>query len=440
MRDLFVAVVVFGLLPWALRRPQVGIYLWCWISYMNPHRLAWGFAVNFPWAMIIALPTLVGLLFSKEPKRIPWTRETILLLLFILWMGVTTYFAFYPHLAWEGYVKTLKVLLMTFVTLMVINNRERLHGMVWIIALSLGFYGVKGGIFTITKGGVHHVQGPDGTFFGGNNEMALVLAMTIPLIRYLQLQERRHWLRMGLGAAMLLCAIAAIGSQSRGGLLGLGAMGLFLWFKSRNKIMTALLIVVAVGAIGSVMPQAWYDRMSTIKTYEQDTSSLGRINAWWTGFHVAKDRITGGGFNMYQPATFSQYAPEPDRVHDVHSIYFEVMGEQGFIGFGMFMLLGIMTWLRCSQIMRLCRGDPEKRWARDLAAMIQVSMIGYASAGAFLGLAYFDLYYHLIAMAVLTWTIVNVPQAEPAKEIKAAGKAFARWQTQRRREGADEYG
>lgn len=429
MRDLFVAAVVFGLLPWVLRRPQVGIYLWCWISYLNPHRLAWGFAVNFPWAMIIALATLAGLLFSKEPKRIPWTRETILLLLFILWMGVTTYFALYPQLAWEGYVKVFKVLLMTFVTLMVINNRERLHGLVWIIALSLGFYGVKGGIFTIMKGGVHHVQGPDGTFFGGNNEMALVLAMTIPLIRYLQLQETRQWMRMGLGAAMLLCAIAAVGSQSRGGLLGLSAMALFLWFKSRNKIMTALLIVVAVGAIGSTMPQAWHDRMDTIKTYGQDASSLGRINAWWTGFHVAKDRITGGGFNMYQPATFNQYAPEPHDVHDVHSIYFEVMGEQGFIGFGMFILLGTMTWLRCNQIMRLCRGDPEKRWARDLAAMIQVSMVGYASAGAFLGLAYFDLYYHLIAMAVLTWTIVNGPQAEPAKEIKATGKAFTRRQT-----------
>jgi len=427
VRDLFVAIVVFGLLPMTLRRPQVGIYLWSWIGYHNPHRLAFGWARNFPWAMIIALVIFTALLFSKEPKRIPWTRETVLLLIFVLWMGVTTFFAFYPDMAWSNFVKVFKVLLMTFVTLMVINNRERLNGLIWVICISLGFYGIKGGIFTISKGGVHRVQGPDGTFFGGNNEMALVLAMIIPLLAYLRLQEKRRWLQLGLGTAMMLSAIAAIGSQSRGGLVGLAAMGLFLWLKSRNKFMTALMIVSSVIIIGSIMPQAWYDRMNTIQTYQQDDSSLGRINAWWTAFNVAKGRITGGGMDMFHPATFERYAPEPDRVHDVHSIYFEVMGEQGFIGFAMFMTLGLMTWMRCNQIMRLCKRDPGRKWAADLAAMIQVSLIGYATAGAFLGLAYFDLFYHLIAITALAWTFINQQQAtEAVVTAKAVGKNFTR--------------
>jgi probable O-glycosylation ligase (exosortase A-associated) len=427
MRDLFVAVVVFGLLPLALRRPEVGIYLWAWIGYMNPHRLCFGWALNFPWAMIIALATFVGLLFSKEPKRIPWTRETILLLIFVLWMVVTTYFAFFPEAAWEHFVKVFKILLMTYVTLIVINNRERLDGLIMIICVSLGFYGIKGGIFTILKGGVHHVQGPDGTFFGGNNEMALVLAMIIPLLSYLRLREQRNWLRLGLGAAMMLSAIAAIGSQSRGGLLGLASMGLFLWLKSRNKFMTALMIVGSVIIIGSIMPQAWYDRMNTIKTYQQDASAEGRINAWWTAFNVAKSRITGGGMDMFQPETFDLYAPQPWNVHDVHSIYFEQIGEQGFIGFAIFMTLGLMTWLRCNQIKRLCKKDPERKWAADLAAMIQVSLVGYATAGAFLGLSYFDLYYHIIAITVITWTVANKQQATvPIREVKVVGKRFTR--------------
>lgn len=409
MRDLFVAFVVFGLLPMALRRPQVGIYLWSWIGYHNPHRLAFGWARDFPWAMLIALTTFISMLFSKEPKRIPWTRETILLLIFVFWMVVTTSFAFYPALAWDNFIKVFKVLLMTFVTLMVINTRERLNGLIWVICISLGFYGIKGGLFTIMKGGVHRVQGPDGTFFGGNNEMALVLAMIIPLLAYLRLQEHRPWLKLGLGSAMMLSAIAAIGSQSRGGMLGLAAMGLFLWFKSRNKFVTALMIGSSVLIIGSIMPQAWYDRMNTIKTYQQDDSSLGRINAWWTAFNVAKSRITGGGMDMFRPPTFAQYAPEPDRVHDVHSIYFEQIGEQGFIGFGIFMTLGLMTWARCNQIMRKFKRDPDRKWAADLAAMIQVSLVGYASAGAFLGLSYFDLYYHLIAITVMAWIFANQP-------------------------------
>jgi len=409
VRDLFVAIVVFGLLPMALRRPQVGIYLWSWIGYHNPHRLAFGWARDFPWAMLIALTTFIAMLFSKEPKRIPWTRETILLLIFVFWMVVTTSFALYPALAWDNFIKVFKVLLMTFVTLMVINSRERLNGLIWVICISLGFYGIKGGIFTIMKGGVHRVQGPEGTFFGGNNEMALVLAMIIPLLAYLRLQEQRPWLKLGLGAAMMLSAIAAIGSQSRGGLIGLAAMGLFLWFKSRNKFVTALMIGSSILIIGSIMPQAWYDRMNTIKTYQQDDSSLGRINAWWTAFNVATSRITGGGMDMFHPPTFAQYAPEPDRVHDVHSIYFEQIGEQGFIGFGIFITLGMMTWARCNQIKRTFKRDPDRKWAADLAAMIQVSMVGYASAGAFLGLSYFDLYYHLIAITVMAWTFANQP-------------------------------
>lgn len=401
MRDLFVAAVIFGLLPMVLRRPQVGIYLWCWISYMNPHRLAYGFAMTFPWAYTIAIATLMGLLFSKEPKRILWTRETVLIVVLLIWMLITTYFAFFPDLAWQGWVKIFKIQLMTFVTIMVISNRERLHGVVWMIALSLGFYGIKGGIFTILHGGVYRVQGPFGTFIGGNNEMALALVMTIPLIRFLHLQEQRPWLKTGLAGAMLLTAIAAIGSQSRGALVGMLAMGVFLWLKSRNKFMTALLITIAVGAIAAIMPQAWYDRMQTTKTYQEDASALGRINAWHTAFNVAKDRVTGGGIEMFRAPVFRQYAPEPFRVHDVHSVYFEIMGEHGFIGFGIYMTIMAFTWLRGSSIIRRTRSQSELKWAHDLAAMTQVSLIGYASCGAFLGLAYFDYYWHLVAIMVI---------------------------------------
>ncbi len=231
--------------------------------------------------------------------------------------------------------------------------------------------------------------------------MALVLAMLIPLIRYLHLQATQQWVRTGLASAMVLSGVAAIGSQSRGGLLAMAAMGLFLWFKSRHKFVTGIYMVIAVLIMAAVMPQEWYDRMHSIQNYQQDESALGRINAWHTAFNVAKDRVTGGGFEMFRPPTFRQYAPEPFRVHDVHSIYFEVMGEQGFIGFGMFILLAVFAWLRANQVIRVCKNDPERKWAADLAAMIQVSLVGYGAGGAFLGLAYFDLTYHLMIILVL---------------------------------------
>lgn len=401
MRDLLVAGIIFGFLPFVFRRPWIGILLWTWLAYMNPHRQTWGFAFDFPFSMVVGLVTISAFLFSKDKKEMLWTRETVLLLIFVVWMFTTTVFSLYPDEAWLQWNKVWKIQLMIFLIAMIIKDRQQLHWMIWVIAASLGYYGVKGGIFTISTGGAYRVWGPEGTFIGGNNEIALALVMVIPLIRYLHLQAERQWVRLGLASAMVLSGVSAIGSQSRGALLAMVAMGFFLWIKSRNKVVTGVYLAVSIVILAVVMPQSWYDRMNTIETYQEDASALGRINAWHTAFNVATSRITGGGFEMFQVQTFRQYAPDPFRVHDAHSIYFEVMGEQGFIGFVLFMSFGLLTWIRAQQIIRQYKHDPGKKWAADLAAMVQVSLVGYAAGGAFLGLAYFDLPYHLMIIVLL---------------------------------------
>jgi probable O-glycosylation ligase (exosortase A-associated) len=425
MRDIFVTGVVFGVLPFVLARPYIGILLWTWVSFMNPQRLCWGFAYNFPFAYVIAIVTLVSALISREPKKIPWTRETVVLLIFIGWMVLTTIFSVYPFLAWPELNKVVKIQLMVFVTMMLMQSKERINLLVWVMALSLAFYGVKGGIFTILHGGVYHVRGPARTFIGGDNEIGLALIMTIPLLRYLQLTATRVLLKYAMIVAMVLCALAAIGSQSRGAMLGMAAMGVFLWLKSRGKLITGLMTAVAAALILMTMPQAWFDRMATIQTYQQDASAEGRINAWKMAFNLAKDRPLGGGFEAFQPGMFAVYAPQPWNVHDSHSIYFEVLGEHGFFGLFLFLMLGLMVWRTASWIIKRARGDPENRWAADLAAMAQVSLVGYASAGAFLGLANFDLYYTLIAVVVLCKTVLVARQAArgvaPAQAQDSAG-------------------
>ena len=427
MRDIFVATVIFGTLPFVLARPYIGILLWTWVSFMNPHRLCWGFAYDFPFAYIIAIVTLVSLLISREPKKIPWTREIVVLLVFILWMVITTIFSVYPTLAWPQLEKVLKIQLMVFVTMMVMQNKERLNLLVWVMTLSLAFYGIKGGIFTIKHGGVYHVRGPNNTFIGGDNEMGLALIMTIPLLRYLQLTATRWWLKYAMTASILLCALAAIGSQSRGAMLGMAVMGVFFWLKSRGKLFTGLAAATAVVLILMVMPQQWYDRMATIENYQHDASAEGRINAWKMAFNMAKDRPLGGGFNSFQPGMFAVYAPQPRNIHDSHSIYFEVLGEHGFFGLFLFLVLGLMVWRTASWVIRHARGDPANRWAADLAAMVQVSLVGYASAGAFLGLANFDLYYTLIAVVVLCKTVLVARQAtRDATQEEAAASQPAR--------------
>jgi len=206
--------------------------------------------------------------------------------------------------------------------------------------------------------------------------------------------------------AIILTVIAALGTQSRGALLGLGTMAGFLWLKSRQKFQIALLILFAILVLVPLMPDSWAERMRSIRDYEQDQSATGRLNAWGMAFNLASDRIFGGGFETFRPAQFERYAPDPRYLADAHSIYFEVLGEHGFPGLALFLLIAGTTWLSASKIIRACKRDPELKWLRDLMAMTQVSLVAYLVAGAFLGLAYFDYFYNLVLIVVLAKEIV----------------------------------
>ncbi len=417
MRDLLVAFIVFGSLPFILKRPFWGIVLLAGLGYMNPHRLCYGFMLNMPVVMIVAFVTLIGMLMSKEAKRMVWSREIIVLVMFIAWMGITTTQAFNSGEAWIQYEKVIKIQILTLMTLLLLTSREKVNLLVWAIVVSLAFYGVKGGLFTIAKGGVHRVQGPMGTFIGGNNELALAMVMTIPLMYYLYMHEKHRWLKPALMAAMVLTAISAFGTQSRGALVALILTGTMFWLKSRNKFRTAALVSISGLAGLSLMPEEWFARMQTIETYDQDQSALGRINSWWTAWNLANDRILGGGFETWISSVFARYAPDPTNVRDVHSIYFEVLGEHGWIGLMLFVTLLGFTWMKCNSLIRHGKAHPEAAWAKDLGAMIQVSVVAYMSAGAFLGLAYFDYIYHLVAIVVTVHYMVIV---EPNRRLGSA--------------------
>ncbi len=407
MRDILIFAIVGVALLQVFTKPYIGIYLWTWLSLMNPHRLTWGAAFDFPFAAVVAGVTFIGVLVSKQPKRMVWTRESVLLLLFVLWMILTSIFAFNTANAVDYLDRVLKIEIFVFLTIFLITDRQKLHGLIWVTALSLGFYGVKGGIFTLLGGGVAHVLGPDASFIGENNALALALIMTVPLIAYLFFQEKRRWVRYGLGGAMFFCGLAIVGSQSRGALIGVIAMAAYLWFRSRRKAMVGVLLIVVGVTVLLLMPDAWWERMGTIGGYQQDESAQGRINAWGTAWNVATHNLFGGGFKMFTRETFLIYAPDPNIVFDAHSIYFQVLGEHGFIGLGLFLLIALLTWLRCGEVIRMCKGDLERQWAADLAGMLQVSMIGFAVSGAFLSLAYFDYYYHLIAIILITWSLAR---------------------------------
>lgn len=405
MRDIAILAIVGIGLIYTLTRPQIGIYLWAWIGYMAPHRLTWGFAYTLPFAQAIGLVTIMAIAFSKESKNIPWNAVTITLVLFILWMGLTTLFALEPGPAWALFSKVIKIQVVIFLTLMIIKNKERMVQLIWVIVVSIGFYGIKGGIFSLRTMGEYRVTGPPETFITGNTEIGLALLMILPLMYFLFLETKNKYIRWGLLLSMGFTLVAIIATYSRGALLGLLAIGFFLFIKSKQKLYVGVLVAICVPVALYMMPEQWTSRMHTIETYQQDSSAMGRILAWKFAFDMASQRFLGGGFESFTPANYQRFAPEiipaDGRYQAAHSNYFQVLGHHGFVGLGLFLTLLLLMWKTGSRIIRATKGKPELLWAYNMAAMIQVSMIGYMVAGAFLALAYFDLIYHLMALLVL---------------------------------------
>ncbi len=409
MRDLIITLIFLYFIVQVPKKPYIGVLLMAWFGYMSPHRLGWGFAYDMPFYQIVALVTLFSTLLhwtSGKLKPTPLGPIGLVLIVFILWLGITTIAAEYPSLAWPSYIKLLKIQLGILLTLVLIDSKDKLLKLVAVIALSLGFYGIKGGIFSILTGGNYRVWGPSGSFIQGNNELALALLMTLPLFYYLYTRATRTWIKGAIAGAALLILSSVVFSYSRGALLAMTATLMFLWLHSNKKLPLILLLTGVLIVSIPFIPQAWYERMNTIQTYQQDASALGRINAWHMAFNVAKDRITGGGYEQWSYPMFAAYAPNPV-ARDAHSIYFEVLGEHGFPGLALFLLLYSLAWRKISTIASQAKGHAELEWAMTLVYMAKVCLVAYATGGAFLGLAFFDLPYHIIAIILITGHLVS---------------------------------
>lgn len=402
MRDILVTLLVFGSLPFILRRPYIGILVWSWLSYMNPHKLAFGFAFNMPFAQIVALTLFAAILFSKDKLSFPKSTVLFVWVLFIFWMVITTFFAIYPDSAMQQLEKVLKIQLITFLTLSLINDWKRLDQLIWVIVLSIGYFSVKGGLYTIRTGGSGRVWGPPGGFIQENNSLALATLMIIPLLVYLYHRHRSDKrLRIGLGVAIFLSTISVVGSQSRGAYLGIIAVAGFFWLKTKGKIVSGIAIIFVGVLLVMFMPESWHNRMGSIGNYQEDKSAMGRINAWQYAINVASDRVTGAGFESWSYDTFVIWAPRPEDVHVAHSIFFSVLADHGWLGLLLFLTVFALVWRSLSRVVRLTDHSEDLSDQNMLARMLQVSFVAYFAGGAFLSLSYFDLPWHLVAITLI---------------------------------------
>ena len=419
IRDLIISLGAFGSVPFILKDPYIGVLVWNLFAFLSPHRYTWAFASNFRFSLVIAVSTLVSFLLYKGHKRIPWRGPIVLMVLLSCWVSITTLLALNPTGASQEWQRFSKIILMILLALALIDSRQKLDGLIWIICVSLGFFGFKGGLFTLAHGGIYSVGGPPGSFIEGNNEIAFALIMCLPLMRYLQLNATKLYVKIGLSTVMLLSAVSIVGSYSRGAFLAGAAMVCVLWLRSRRRLGLFVVLILLIPAMFTFMPEKWHERMGTIQNYEQDGSAMGRINAWRCAWNLANDNpIFGGGARAFTRAVFYRYAPNPEDIHDVHSIYFEMLAEQGFVGLVIFLAIGIITLWHAQQIRKMAKDNASLRWAHDLASMCQVTIVGYAVGGAFLGLAYWDLPYTVGAIVTLTSVFVERELADEEIERK----------------------
>jgi putative inorganic carbon (HCO3(-)) transporter len=419
-RDIIVIAIIFLSAPVALFSPYFGVLMWTWIAYFNPHRYAWGIARYgfFQPAVIIAIPTLLGILFAPKNTRI-FNRETTLLLGLWGWFAFTTFYItqvpeFTGHIADAtthlGAVS--KILLMTFVTILLVTSQAKLRLLVFVILASFGVRAAFAAVWYIGSGGQFTVWGPEGSFIYDNNDFGLALNMTIPMFFFMARAQSKLWMRIALRVLMLCVVICVIGTYSRGALVGLAVITLAIVAKSRQKFFGLFSVSVAVLCILMFTTGLWQKRMSDFLQGNLDASAYSRLVAWGGAWNLVMEYpVTGGGFDVFTDEDiFPSFVPPGLRgalyskvhhLHSSHSIYFGILGEQGFVGLGLFLLLLLSCFSSLRGLRRQARAKPQLEWVEPYTHMCEVTLLAYMVNGATLGRAYFDFFYQVVALVII---------------------------------------
>jgi putative inorganic carbon (HCO3(-)) transporter len=414
MRDVILFVIIAISIPISFFRPYYGILIWTWITFFNPHRFTWGFMYNFPIAAVIAVPTLLGCLFTANINKQFMKRETFLLAALWVWFCITYLHAmqvplFEGHLADAKleWIRVSKVLLITFVMILLVTSHQRLKSLVMVTAMSFGVLAIKGAIFGFRTGGESRVWGPPDSFITDNNSFALAVNMSLPMLLFLARDEKRRAMRWLLYLAFACGVLAVVLTYSRGGLLGLAAVLFAISLKSRYKLVSSFLVAMAFFAVLAFAPPQWMARMTALTRGDVDMSGHQRLVSWGTSWNFAMDYpITGGSFNALPDVEiFQRYQTEPlpggFLSSGPHSIYFQTLEEQGFVGLGLYLILVASCWATLLSLRRRAARSPSTLWVVPYTHMIEVSLFGFLVSGAFLGLANFDLFYQLVAMVII---------------------------------------
>lgn len=320
-----------------------------------------------------------------------------------------------------------KVLLFGFLLVVAIRHARDLYTFVWAYVVSCGIL-----VFVATV--VVGVSKTQGLTTYDANDLGLVLLIGLPLALAVAQSTDNKLVRLLSGATVAGIGMAMALSMSRGGFVGMIAVGggLLLLLKSVSVAKRLGFVALAATALFVAAPAGYWELMETITRPTEDynwSSNYGRRQVWERGLgYMMGSPLTGIGIGNFARAegTISDpavnWVPGPGRIKwsVAHNSFLETGAEMGLPGLILFSSLvfgGIVAMVRLRKRLppRWARGDPQERFLFHLTLYMPVSLLAFAVTGFFVSFAYQDPIYILAAFMAGLYAAVPAKMRENAQ-------------------------
>ena len=402
-RLIFVFSIIIAGLIFAVQGPFYALMFYLWNAYFRPELWVWHDFVS-PLKLSLIVGAFLLLTSFREIHNLKFTRQVVFIVLFLaqctLSMSLSEDFD-WSFRYWNDF---LKVIIITILITFLVSDLRRYRIALLVIGFSLGFEQAKQGWaqFVLNPGATNANIHP---MLGDNNGVAVGMMMLIPVFVALSQTANRRWERYTHRFFIFGVLYRGISTYSRGGFLTAAAMGLVALYRSPRKFRALISVAVLIAVIASVMPQSFWDRMETIRAPEgeREVSAESRLFVWGVGLHMAAEKpLTGVGFNGFQ-RSFSAYDVTGGLFGSekaAHSAWFGVLGETGYPGLILFVLIIVSALYSLYSVRRRTKGVPEMKDARTYAAAMQMSLVAYIVGNTFLSGQYNEMFWHFIGLCV----------------------------------------
>jgi putative inorganic carbon (HCO3(-)) transporter len=428
--DLYVALIYAAFLVIGATAPFVLTLGYLWVDTFYPQFIS-TLVAQLPSSLVMGVAAIGGYVLLDRRSPPHFSGHTALVLVFAGWVTLTLCWAERPDSAWDKWDWAFKVVMFAAFLTLVLRSRVQIEAFLQVFLFAASLHMLALGTKTMLSGSGY---GRDLGVVRGNpgltesSYLASVSIALIPIILFLRshsiLIPKSRVRDLGYLGLIVIAVFAAIGTYARTALVGFVVVGVFLWLQSRRKILfTVCAAVVAIGAV-AMTASSWNERIDTTADYETEGSALGRILVWkWTLGYVAEHPL-GGGFNSFLadriefPVANGQ-APLVVYGKAFHNSFIEVLGEHGYPGLAMYLMLMLLSLRYMWSVMRRTRGRAHLLWVHDLAAALMTSLLTIMACGCFIGIAFQALVWYLMTLPVcLSAYLHRVEQLERGAEQK----------------------